>query len=50
MATHSRSLAWDIPQREEPGGLPSWGYKDFDMELFLDHQKELSKTQTNPRR
>ena len=23
MATHSRSLAWRIPQTEEPGGLQS---------------------------
>ena len=25
MATHSCSLAWRIPQTEEPGGLPSMG-------------------------
>ena len=25
MATHSRTLAWRIPQTEEPGGLQSMG-------------------------
>ena len=30
-------------------GYCPWGCKDFDMELFLDSQRELSKTQTNPR-
>ena len=25
MATHSSILAWRIPRREEPGGLPSMG-------------------------
>ena len=25
MATHSSSLAWRIPETEEPGGLPSMG-------------------------
>ena len=25
MATHSSILAWRIPWREEPGGLPSMG-------------------------
>ena len=25
MATHSRTLAWEIPRTEEPGGLPSVG-------------------------
>ena len=25
MATHSRILAWEIPQTEEPGGLQSMG-------------------------
>ena len=30
MATHSHILAWKIPWTEEPGGLPSMGYKDSD--------------------
>ena len=25
MATHSSILAWEIPWKEEPGGLPSMG-------------------------
>ena len=25
MATHSSTLAWEIPWMEEPGGLQSWG-------------------------
>ena len=30
MATQSSSLAWRIPQTEEPGGLQSWGHKELD--------------------
>ena len=30
MATHSSILAWEIPWREEPGGLYSpWGHKEL---------------------
>ena len=28
MATHSSILAWEIPWREEPGGLQSLGSKE----------------------
>ena len=31
MATLSSILAWKIPWTEEPGGLQSWGCKEFDM-------------------
>ena len=31
MATHSSILAWEIPWREEPGGLQSPGSRDADM-------------------
>ena len=31
MATHSSILAWEIPWTEEPGRLPSWGSKEWDM-------------------
>ena len=32
MATHSSILAWEIPWREEPGGLYSpWSCKELDM-------------------
>ena len=27
----SSILAWRIPWTEEPGGLQSWGYKEFDV-------------------
>ena len=29
-ATHSSTLAWEIPWTEEPGGLQSWGHKELD--------------------
>ena len=31
MATHTRILAWKIPQTEEPGRLQSMGLKKSDM-------------------
>ena len=31
MATHSSTLAWRIPWREEPGRLSPWGRKESDM-------------------
>ena len=31
MATHSSSLAWEIPWTEEPGGLQSMGSQKLDM-------------------
>ena len=30
MATHPSTLAWKIPWMEEPGGLQSWGCKEWD--------------------
>ena len=30
MAAHSRILAWEIPQAEEPGGLQCTGCKELD--------------------
>ena len=30
MATHSSTLAWRIPWREEPGGYSPWGRKESD--------------------
>ena len=29
MATHSGSLAWEIPRTEEPGGLQSMGVDTY---------------------
>ena len=31
MATHSRTLAWQIPWTEEPGRLQSMGRRESDM-------------------
>ena len=31
MATHSSTLAWEIPWTEEPGGLSPGGRKESDM-------------------
>ena len=31
MATHSSSLAWEIPRTEEPGGLQSMESQKLDM-------------------
>ena len=31
MATHSSILAWEIPRREEPGGLQSLGLHESDL-------------------
>ena len=38
MATHSSTLAWQIPWMEEPGRLQFMGYKEWDMtERFHFH-------------
>ena len=40
MATHSSTLAWKIPWREEPGGLYSpWGRKESDTTEQLHFDK-----------
>ena len=31
VVTHSSILAWEIPWKEEPGGLHSRGHKESDM-------------------
>ena len=31
MATHSNILAWEIPWKEEPGGLQSMGSQELNM-------------------
>ena len=33
MATHSSILAWEIPQREEPGGLQFMGLQKSQTQL-----------------
>ena len=37
MATHSSTLAWRIPGKEEPGGLQSMGHKVSDTTERLTH-------------
>ena len=38
MAAHSSTLAWRIPQTEEPGKLySSWGHKELDVTEWLTH-------------
>ena len=37
MASHSSSLAWRIPQREEPGGLQSMGSQESDLTEATEH-------------
>ena len=37
MATHSRILAWRIPQTEEPGGHSPRDRKESDMTEWLTH-------------
>ena len=36
MATHSSTLAWRIPQTEEPGDYSPWGRKESDMAKQLN--------------
>ena len=43
MATHSSILAWEIPWREEPGGLHSpWGRRESDTTVSLTHTFTLT--------
>ena len=39
MATHSSILAWEIPWREEPGGLQSMGLQRIVLELVAKQQQ-----------
>jgi len=41
VATHSSILAWEIPWREEPGGLQSKGCKRFGHDL-VNKQQQIS--------
>ena len=36
MATHSSIPAWEIPRREEPGGLQSMGLQELSMTESLN--------------
>ena len=43
-ATHSGSLAWEIPWTEEPGGLPSLGSQESDTSEQLNNHHLLLST------
>ena len=34
-ATHSSTLAWEIPWTEEPGRLQSWGGREWNDSLMM---------------
>ena len=42
MATHSSTLAWEIPWTEEPGGLQSMGREELDTTERLHFHFSLS--------
>ena len=43
MATHSRILAWKIPQTEEPGKLQSTGSQESDTSQRLNRLRLVLK-------
>ena len=43
IATHSRILAWEIPQTEEPGTLQSMGLQILGHDLTTKQQQQKSK-------
>ena len=43
IATHSRILAWEIPQTEEPGTLQSMGLQIIGHDLTTKQQQQKSK-------
>ena len=42
MATHSSTLAWRIPWREEPGSYSPWGHKELDTTERLHFNVSVS--------
>ena len=48
MATHSRTLAWESPLKEEPGGLQSMGSQKSDMTYLAreSESQDLAKSWT----
>ena len=42
MATHSGTVAWEIPWTEEPGGLQSMGSQRVGHDLATEKQHSLS--------
>ena len=49
MATHSSLPAWEIPRREEPGGLQSTGSQRLRHDLATDQQQSCLSTSTEIR-
>ena len=43
MATHSRTLAWEIPWTEEPGGLQSMEPQKFGYDFVIKQQQQNYK-------
>ena len=41
MATHSSTLAWEIPRTEKPGGLQSLGSQESDTTEQLNHHHTI---------
>ena len=44
MATHSSTLAWEIPWTEEPMGYSPWGFQELDTTERLHFHFSLSCT------
>ena len=45
MATHSSILAWEIPWKEEPGGLQRVGHKESDLATIQQESELIRETQ-----
>ena len=49
MATHSSTLAWEIPWTEEPGGLQTMGLQESDTaERLNNSQSPVTQVVTSP--
>ena len=47
MATHSSTLAWQIPWTEEPGGLQSMGCQESDTTKATQQQQQQQQQGNN---
>ena len=48
MATHSSTLAWQIPWTEEPGGLQSMGCQESDTTKATQQQQQRENPEFIP--
>ena len=48
METHSSVLAWRIPWREEPGGLPSTGWQRVRLDCAAKHSSQAHLMTCSP--